>query len=187
MQHLVQLFATLLDYPSPALPDVAQECADLVAPLSVEAADIVGDFQSLAASTDLGRMEEIYTGFFELNAMAYPYVGYHLFGETYKRSVFLLGLQECYAAHNYTHGVELADHLVVILRFVAECPDEAAVDELVNEALLPTLAKMAGTSAEDEVGETESVAFQRGYSVYQRLLHALQLTLEALRCEAVAT
>ena len=186
MQRLFELFATLLDYPSPTLADAAKECATLLTPQNSEASNLLRDFQELAASTDLGRMEEIYTGFFELNAVSHPYVGYHLFGETYKRSVFLLGLKERYAAHNFAHGAELADHLVVMLRFAAACSDAELVDELVRDALAPAIAKMVGAPAENEPLEEEPVVRQRGRSGYQQLLRALQLALETLPQPMVA-
>ncbi len=181
MQRIYQLFATLLDYPSPALADTAKEGARLLAPRSAEASDLLRDFQELAAGTLLGRMEEIYTGFFELNAVSHPYVGYHLFGETYKRSVFLLGLKERYAAHNFTHGTELADHLVVMLRFAAQCDDVYLVQELIRDALLPALEKMTGEPAENEPVEEEPVVHQRGRAGYQQVLRALQLALESMQ------
>ncbi len=181
MRRIFQLFATLLDYPSPALADAAEEGARWLAPHSAEASNLVRDFQKLAASTDVGRMEEIYTGFFELNAVSHPYVGYHLFGESYKRSVFLLGLKERYAAHDFTHGTELADHLVVMLRFIAQCDDVYLIEELVRDALLPALEKMTGEPAENEPVEEEPVVHQRGRAGYQQVLRALRLTLESMR------
>ncbi|CAG0940604.1 hypothetical protein ANRL1_00218 [Anaerolineae bacterium] len=180
MQRLFELFATLLDYPSSTLADAAKECATLLTPQNSEASNLLRDFQELAASTDLGRMEEIYTGFFELNAVSHPYVGYHLFGETYKRSVFLLGLKERYAAHNFAHGAELADHLVVMLRFIAVSQDAELVGELVRDALLPALEKMSGEPAENEPAEEEPVVHQHGRAGYQQLLRALQLSLQAI-------
>lgn len=181
MQRIFQLFATLLDYPSPTLADAAKEGARLLAPYSAEASQLVRDFQELAASTDLGRMEEIYTGFFELNAVSHPYVGYHLFGESYKRSVFLLGLKERYTAYSFTHGTELADHLAVMLRFIAQCDDVDLVQELVGDALLPAVEKMTGQPAENEPVEEVPVVHQRGRAGYQQVLRALRLVLETMR------
>jgi nitrate reductase assembly molybdenum cofactor insertion protein NarJ len=34
-----------------------------------------------AGSTPASRLEEIYTGTFDLNLVCFPYPGYHLFGE----------------------------------------------------------------------------------------------------------
>ncbi len=140
--HVFQLFATLLDYPRTALTGVADECAALVAGRSAEAALLLREFESFAAKTPLARLEEIYTGVFELDATCHPYVGYHLFGESYKRSAFLLGLKERYRPYAIECGVELPDHLAVMLRFLAVNVDLAGTEEIIGEALYPALRKM---------------------------------------------
>ncbi|MBK6646555.1 MAG: molecular chaperone TorD family protein [Anaerolineales bacterium] len=77
-------------------------------------------FHDYAASLPPGRLEEVYTGTFDLDAALPSYVGYHLFGETYKRSVFLVELET--ALHRRRLRLpdnELPDHLAVILHFLA--------------------------------------------------------------------
>ncbi len=166
-RRLLQLFATLLDYPGPDLPNAADECLAL---LEGEAVFALGNFRQFVAGHPAARVEEIYTGVFELNPVYYPYVGYHLFGETYKRSIFLLGLQERYAAHGFTFGTELADHLVVMLRFVAACEDATCANEIVQDALVPAVEKMIAQKAEED-------SAIEGAAAYRQLLCALQRAL----------
>ena len=181
-----QLFGELLDYPKPGLCAMAREAEALVAARNPDAARLLAAFAEFAAETPLGQLEEIYTGVFELNAQCHPYVGYQLFGETYKRSVFLLGLKERYAAQGFAVEHELPDHLVPMLRFLSVCDAPEVIDELVRDALAPAIAKMVGAPAENEPLEEEPPAQQRGRAGYQQLLRALQLALETMPQAMVA-
>jgi len=148
--RLFQLFAQMLHYPQPGLASAVGECAVLVSPSNQEAGALLGEFQVFVEKTPYGKLEEVFSGAFDLDAACYPYVGYHLFGESYKRSVFMLGLKERYRASGFEiPGNELPDHLAVILGFLALCNDPAESEELVQEALLPTLARMTRKPEDD--------------------------------------
>lgn len=137
-------FAVILDYPDAGLAAAARACAVLLAPINAEAAALLGAFRAFAEATPLGRMQEVYTGTFDLDATCHPYVGYHLFGESYQRSALLVGLKERYQAHGFSTGNELPDHLVVMLRFLAVCPDTDLAIEISRDAVLPALRRMLG-------------------------------------------
>ncbi|MDE3089689.1 MAG: molecular chaperone TorD family protein [Chloroflexota bacterium] len=181
-RRVLALFAQLLDYPTPGLDDAARECAALVAPNNLDATTLLREFQDFVIATPQGQLEEIYTGVFELNAAFYPYVGYHLFGETYKRSVFLLELKQRYAAHGFDAGAELADHVAVLLRFVSVCDDAMLSEEILRDALLPTLDKMCGKE-ENELEPDDAVIQSRGRAAYQQLLRALRFAAPVLLSE----
>jgi len=174
--RVFQLFAELLDYPRTALTGVAGECAALVAGRSVEAAAFLREFESFAEKTPLTRLEEIYTSVFELDATCHPYIGYHLFGESYKRSVFLLALKERYRSCNVNCGVELPDHLAVILRFLAVNENMAETEEMISEALHPALGKMLKNKDEEPPDPDIPKPPARGEE-YRRVLHALRSVL----------
>lgn len=174
--RVFQLFATLLDYPRAALIGVAGECAALVAGRSVEAAVLLREFESFAKKTALTRLEEIYTGVFELDATCHPYIGYHLFGESYKRSAFLLGLKERYRPYAIECGVELPDHLAVVLRFLAVNGDPDETEEIISEALHPALRKMLKSKDEEPPDPDIPKPPARGEE-YRRVLQALRSVL----------
>lgn len=155
---ILRLFADVLDYPGPGLAGVVRRCRELLAEGVPEAAALLEDLLTLVEGTPLGTLEEIYTGFFDLNPVCHPYVGYHLFGESYKRSVFLLGLKERYRAQGFAFaGTELPDRLSIMLRFLAAGHDAELGREIVREALLPALERMAGQAATQEAaGRMES-------------------------------
>lgn len=142
IRRLCQLFADLLTYPTAELGQQARECAQLLAGVDMEAAGHLWAFVAWADETPLGRQEEIYTGTFDLQVVCYPYVGYQLFGESYKRGAFLVKLKEAYRARGFMAEDELPDHLAVMLRFLATMDDEEAARDLASECLLPALERM---------------------------------------------
>ena len=144
--------AQLLEYPRPGLIEAARECQALMSPTCPEAAALLHQFCACAEQASPGDMEEAYTATFDLDAACQPYVGYHLFGETYKRSVFLLELKQRFLARGFVVKTELPDHMGVMLHFLEICDDAAMAEELVGEALLPALERMIGKSEEAEAG-----------------------------------
>ncbi len=135
-------FADLLTYPGADLAAAARRCAALLAAAEPEAAAAVARFGTWAEATPSGRLEEVYTNTFDLQPVCCPYVGYHLFGESYKRGAFMVKLKEEYRRHGFDAGNELPDHLCVVLRFLALVTDEALGKDLIAECVMPSLAKM---------------------------------------------
>ena len=177
----LELLAALLDYPQPALARQARECRDLVAADSPGAAALLDAFLADLDSVPAERLEELYSGAFDLtmtvdaDATCYPYVGHHLFGESYRRSRFMAGLVERYRPHGFDAGTELPDHVAVVLRFLARCDDEELAEELVGEALLPALGRMTLH------GEAATLDGGGGREIYLRVLEGARLALgEAL-------
>ena len=171
------LFADILDYPEAEIVETVWACEEVVRDDTPEAAALLADFRAYAEQRPLGELQELYTAAFDLDTLSdldatcYPYVGHHLFGESHKRSAFLVGLNERFRAHDFVVERELPDHLVVLLRFAAACPDETLVGELVHEALLPALERMTG-------GADEIEGPPGGRRAYLRVLLALRLALE---------
>jgi nitrate reductase delta subunit len=141
--QILGLFADILDYPAPGLAGKAAECAALIGAAQTEAVALLESFRGFAEDTSLGKLQEIYSGFFDLNSICHPYVGYQLFGENYKRSAFLLGLKKAYRDEGFEASTsEIPDRLSVVLRFVAQSKGGEEIDELLNRGLLPALARM---------------------------------------------
>ncbi len=87
-----------------------------------QAAALLTEFCSFVEQASPARLEELYTGTFDLQAVCYPYVGYHLFGDSYKRGMFMAQLNAGYRERGFSAGNELPDHVAVILRFLASGP-----------------------------------------------------------------
>jgi nitrate reductase delta subunit len=142
-QRALGLLAGALEYPIESPLEYARECADLLAAESPEAATELREFLSETTDVSHGRLQEIFTATFDLDATRHPYVGYHLFGESYMRSAFLTELKERYRAYEYeTSETELPDRLSSVLRFLSICDDSEMRQELINDALLPVMGKM---------------------------------------------
>ena len=141
--QILGLFADILDYPAPGLARKAAECAALISAAQPEAAALLGSFRGYAEENSLGKLQEVYSGFFDLNSICHPYVGYQLFGENYKRSVFLIGLKKAYRDEEFeATASDIPDRLSIVLRFVAHSKGGEEIDELLNRGLLPALARM---------------------------------------------
>lgn len=175
-------FASMLDYPDASLPETSAACAAMLDYEGSEAAHLVQEFASYAMNTPLSKIEEAYTSVFDLDPKCALYIGYHLFGESYKRSVFLLGLNERFDAHLHTPPGEVPDHLTVVLRCLANAPDDESAQELIADAVLPALDRMTGRIKAPDLDEPpsempapDSAAAQR--APFVDLLEALRLVL----------
>jgi len=141
--QVLGLFADILDYPAPGLANKAAECAALIGAAQPEAGALLESFRGFAEETSLGKLQEVYSGFFDLNSICHPYVGYQLFGENYKRSSMLVGLKKAYRAEGFEADTsDIPDRLSIVLRFVAHSKGGEEIDELLNRGLLPALARM---------------------------------------------
>ncbi len=179
----LERFARILDYPRTDLVEDVQACKVLVAPNSSAAAALLEQFRDFAADAPLTLMEEIYTATFDLYAICYPYVGHYLFGESHKRSIFMLELKARFREQGFDAGHELPDHLPILLSFLAVCRDPGQAEEIIRDAVLPALHQMTRQSDEantapDANGRTGSRDNHRPAEPYGWVLDALRLTLE---------
>ncbi len=163
--ELLVRLADVLEYPR---DDLKERCAELSGLLEDErpgAAQAMKDFQSAIEALPLERLEEIYAATFDLNPVCCLHVGYHLFGESYKRGAFMAKLNADYRDRGFHPGNELPDHVPVVLRFMAALDDSEQRSWLLEEAVLPALLKIAG-------------AFEDTDNVYTALVRSVTLALE---------
>lgn len=171
MRDLYRCFAQILEYPTGATLSAALTVQGLLLNENPQAAAQLKEFHEYAAALPPGRLEEVYTGTFDLDAACHPYIGYHLFGETYKRSAFLVELKQRYAAEGFVFSqTELPDHLAIILHFLAVTRDRMQAHEIARDAILPVLDRMTGRAKSagfDQDENAESKVDQIG-----NLIHA---------------
>ncbi|MCL4508468.1 MAG: molecular chaperone TorD family protein [Chloroflexi bacterium] len=184
LRRLGGLLSDVLDYPQGDLRRTVSACERLAAEVAAGAVTPLALFRIWLEETPAGRVEEVYTATFDLDVSRCLYTGYHLFGETYQRSLFLIGLKEWFAAAHFSCEGELPDHLAVLLRFLAVCDDGDRRNELIQDALLPALTKIlaASTGGENkEVDRPLQTPYQpdgNATSPYLRVLQGLQVVLE---------
>ncbi len=134
-------FSEILDYPTRSMQTVIDECVAALASECPAAVEVLEKFRDLAAEKSLGALEEIYTNAFDLRPDCTPNLGYHLFGDDSKRGVFLAELKERMERAGLAVGVELPDHLSLILRYMDAQEEECPV--LIEDCLIPALTRMA--------------------------------------------
>ena len=161
---VLETFAGLLEYPRGGEAGLAAEGMSALSGVHPEAASLLGGVRAFLAEAPRARAEEVFTSTFDLQATCAPYVGVHLFGEGYKRRVFLAGLSARYSSRGFSAGRELPDHITVLLRFLAGPADDEEARILVEDGLAPALSKMIGT-------------FGDSGNPYGNVLRALQLAL----------
>lgn len=184
-QRVLSLLGELLSYPRAGVGQTASEAAALIRPDQAEAAALLSAFAAAVQQATLGEIEESYTRLFELNAACHPYAGYHLFGESYKRSVFLLELKKLFKAQDFECGSELPDHVAVLLHFVALSPESSGANDIMGEALLPTLERMMGTDT-DPLADDSEAGRRPLNAAYLHVLQAAHLILQMYTPAAAA-
>jgi len=140
--RLLDAFAELLTYPAADPVPAARRCRELV--LRRGAADALERFLARAERAGPHELEEAYSSTFDLEPACAPYVGHHLCGDGPQRGLFLARLAEVYRQDGFTGaaGGELADHLAVVLRYLAATPTGEARQALLEDGLVPALDKM---------------------------------------------
>jgi nitrate reductase delta subunit len=148
---LYDLFADLLQYPTLATSLKAGHCYERLQQTQPDVAPLLESFYRETEQRRLEQMQELYTATFDMQPVCYPYLGYQLFGESYKRGAFMAQLNEAYHVVGYSAEQELPDHLAVVLHFVGlNCANRHSdfCLSLLNEGVIPALEKMLQTFGE---------------------------------------
>lgn len=148
--RIYRCFSHLLDYPTQNLVEQTRTCVDVLKSDYPQAAEKMTSFLKFVESTPLGRLEEIYTGTFDINPACHIFAGHLLFGESFKRGAFLAKLEEEYQEHGFDAKIELADHIPVLLNFLCVLDqNDALANELISECMIPVFKKMNDNFKDD--------------------------------------
>jgi len=150
MRTIHEILADLLDYPVADWQSRCDECKEL---LTAESKSFVSQFSLFASETEklsLSELQELYTRTFDLSPVCALDIGYHLFGENYKRGVFLANLRETEAPFDLGQEHQLPDYLPVLLRLLTKLDDEELRSALIVDCMIPALEKMLKTLGEGE-------------------------------------
>ncbi len=88
------------------------------------------------------ELQELYAQSFDLNPNCALEIGYHLFGEDYKRGEFLANLREAENAFELGQERQLPDYLPVLLRLLVRLDDDELRGALAGYCLIPGLKKI---------------------------------------------
>ena len=150
MKSICEVLADLLDYPVADWQSRCDECKEL---LTAESESFASQFSLFASETErlsLSDLQELYTRTFDLSPVCALDIGYHLFGENYKRGVFLANLRETEAPFDLGQEHQLPDYLPVLLRLLTKLDDEELRSALIVDCMIPALEKMLKTLGEGE-------------------------------------
>lgn len=138
--------AALLAYPRPGLRRTLEEARARLAEASPAAAEALDAFAQFVAGKTDPELEEAFTQTFDLNPACALEIGWHLYGEDYKRGEFLVEMRGLMRRLGVPEDAELPDHLAHVLAVLGRL-DEAAARALAEEKILPALAKMRKAAA----------------------------------------
>ena len=131
MPEVYEKLAALLEYPNESFPSRIRT-----------AQNVANDFIGRVGTLSLSELQELYTRTFDLNPVCALEIGYHLFGENYKRGEFLAHLRETEAPFDLDQEQQLPDYLPVLLRLLNKLEDEELRASLIGECLMPGIEKM---------------------------------------------
>lgn len=164
----LKALARVLDYPSPALQQHADELIEVLqAPLELSSAErsAVADFVKELGDMDLLEAQSRYVETFDRGRKVSLYVFEHVYGESRDRGPAMIELKNAYAEHDLDIDTrELPDFLPVFLEFCAQLPDAAARDWLVETTHI--LQRISVRLTERDNG------YANAFSVLLRLLGA---------------
>jgi nitrate reductase delta subunit len=164
MKSIHESLADLLDYPGANWSSLIESCGELVANEKPESSDAFTNFRDTVMPLSLSDLQELYTRTFDLSPVCALDIGYHLFGENYKRGVFLANLRETEAPFDLGQEHQLPDYLPVLLRLLTKLTDEELRSALIVDCMIPALEKMLKTLSEGE-------------NPYRHLIAAVRLAL----------
>ena len=145
----IDAYATLFDYPTDgAVKDIEAACRH-VEGLGASPRGGARGLLSLLEAGGAGAGEEHFTQVFDVNAARSLEMGWHLYGEDYKRGAFLVQMRQMLRALGIEEGSELPDYLPTLLRALARLPNgKAAVFS--TSFLQPAIERMYAGFEEKE-------------------------------------
>lgn len=140
------LLSEAFRYPGPGL--LAALAGGAAALPSGSTRELFAAFLREIGGLSLGEWEELYTRTFDLDPRVAPYIGYHIWGDGYRRGEFMAALSAALAEAGVPAAGELPDHLAPVLCYLGSTappwPGQrpAPLPELVS-VLEPALERMA--------------------------------------------
>jgi nitrate reductase delta subunit len=133
----LEAVAALFTYPR---TDYANAAENAVA-CSGSAAPALLEFARGIRCMRLSSLQELYTSTFDLSPVCALDLGWHLFGEDYKRGLFLVRMRRELLVHGIPETVELHDHLSRALLLLARMGPTQA-EEFACAIVAPALQRM---------------------------------------------
>lgn len=176
MSGIYALFAGVLDYPAAEVFSEAQELSRQTSASDSEVAGLARRFETALSGMRLEELQEIYTSAFDMHPDCVPNLGCHLFGEDVRRNIFMAQLRERMDRARVPTGVELPDHLSLVLRLLDSLESQDDTSALIEDCLIPGVAHILSALSQ-----------MNGSCPYVSALQALLATLKNAAPGTIAT
>jgi nitrate reductase delta subunit len=157
MRNLYSILADLLEYPGDDWAECLERAERLCLPGSSHS--LLREFLSDVQSTPVPLLQECYTRIFDLNPVCTLEVGYHLFGENYKRGLFLANLSETEKSHEVALNGQLPDYLPALLLLLDRLPEGELRTDLISQCMVAALEKMSQALSKSESPYAHLITF----------------------------
>ena len=164
LTHYTKL-AEMFRYPSDEMKAYSGTWRNIILAYNPELILNLDPFTSHINEKPLSFQQEYYISTFDVQALCFLDIGYVLFGEDYKRGVFLVNIKKEQIKAANDCGSELPDHLPNILTLLPKLQDAELAEELVYSILIPAIHEMISK-------------FRKGTNLYKRLLEILVTIME---------
>ncbi|HNR40682.1 MAG TPA: hypothetical protein PKL65_00490 [Bacteroidales bacterium] len=136
------LLAEMFRYPTADLKLHAEKWRDLISRYDVSLAPRLERFVNHISCKPLSFQQEYYISTFDVQAMCFLDIGYVLYGEDYRRGIFLVNIKKEQIKAGNDCGGELPDHLPNILTLLPKMADADLAEELICSLLIPAVNEM---------------------------------------------
>lgn len=144
MEHLEmaldEAFARIFSYPDENCHTWIRECGRLLA-WDGNTSQLFSRFAGHALAVRIEELEELFVQTFEMTRQRALEVGWHLYGEQYKRGEFLVHMRSLLRRYGVAETLELPDHLSHCLLLLPRL-DEREAFQFVRSSLRPALERI---------------------------------------------
>ena len=137
-----RFLAEMFRYPSNDLKTYSDKWREITAAYDPELSLKLALFTAHINENPLTFQQEYYIRTFDVQAICFLDIGYVLFGEDYKRGVFLVNIKKEQLKAGNDCGNELPDHLPNILTLIPKMEDPDLVEELIYSLLIPAINEL---------------------------------------------
>lgn len=129
-------------YPSEDLNTSTDKWRDIISSIKPALIPKLDLFINHTIEKPLSFQQEYYIRTFDVQAICFLDIGYVLFGEDYKRGVFLVNIKKEQLKAGNDCGSELPDHLPNILTLLPKMKDANLAEELIYSILIPSIHEL---------------------------------------------
>lgn len=136
------ILAELFRYPSPKLKAAADNSIPVLDSYNAGIDNMLAPFSKFVSTSSLAAQQEYYTHTFDVQPVTTLDIGYVLFGDDYKRGIFMVYMKREHLKASNDCGSELPDHLPCILTLLSLMKDPMLAEELICSILIPAVEEL---------------------------------------------